>query len=166
MCGRPGTPPSLAGSQVLLLLPLLLLLSPPPAAAAPSGVAVRAPGRGPPRPQYLEAVRPVVRNGDVAPLEAQGQQPLQQGLQQGIQEGIQEVPEMVSAPRKRAAIVLDKLMFALQKALDDNPPPAPGPHPPAYPRSRPFAGTMDLQRRGNGDGRLYWRCYFNAVSCF
>lgn len=96
MCGRPGTPPSLAGSQVLLLLPLLLLLSPPPAAAAPSGVAVRAPGRGPPRPQYLEAVRPVVRNGDVAPLEAQGQQPLQQGLQQGIQEGIQEVPEMVS----------------------------------------------------------------------
>nr|XP_027223712.1 uncharacterized protein LOC113815894 [Penaeus vannamei] len=76
------------------------------------------------------------------------------------------LPPQVSAPRKRAAIVLDKLMFALQKALDDNPPPAPGPHPPAYPRSRPFAGTMDLQRRGNGDGRLYWRCYFNAVSCF
>ncbi|XP_042877288.1 uncharacterized protein LOC122256565 [Penaeus japonicus] len=170
MCGRPGSPPSLAGSQALLLLPLLLLLvllPPPPAAAAPSAVAVRAPARGPPRTQYLEAIRPVMRGSDAAPLEPHGQQGIQQeGIQQGIPEGIQEVPEMVSAPRKRAAIVLDKLMFALQKALDDNPPPAPGPHPPAYPRSRPFAGTMDLQRRGNGDGRLYWRCYFNAVSCF
>lgn len=32
---------------------------------------------------------------------------------------------------------------------------------------------MGLQRRGNGEsglspskGRVYWRCYFNAVTCF
>ena len=28
------------------------------------------------------------------------------------------------------------------------------------------ARQMDLQRRGNGDGKMFWRCYFNAVSCF
>ncbi|KAK1124690.1 hypothetical protein K0M31_006058 [Melipona bicolor] len=26
--------------------------------------------------------------------------------------------------------------------------------------------TMDLQRRGQAKGRVYWRCYFNAVTCF
>uniref|UniRef100_A0A6V7LEG3 Uncharacterized protein n=1 Tax=Bracon brevicornis TaxID=1563983 RepID=A0A6V7LEG3_9HYME len=25
---------------------------------------------------------------------------------------------------------------------------------------------MDLQRRGHANGSVYWRCYFNAVTCF
>ncbi|KAG7161599.1 putative allatostatin CC-like [Homarus americanus] len=44
----------------------------------------------------------------------------------------------VSTPRKRAAIVLDKLMFALQKALDDSPAAPPG-QPAPYSRPRTYA---------------------------
>lgn len=29
-----------------------------------------------------------------------------------------------------------------------------------------FCFQMDLQRRGQQKGRVYWRCYFNAVTCF
>ncbi|CAH0380787.1 unnamed protein product [Bemisia tabaci] len=50
---------------------------------------------------------------------------------------------------KRAAMLLDRIMSALQKAVDDD-------------------NSMSSKRepkfiRGN---KTYWRCYFNAVSCF
>ncbi|XP_071535848.1 uncharacterized protein AstCC [Panulirus ornatus] len=132
---------------LLLLLLLLLLVGSPAAARVPQPA---------PRPQFLEEVRPVLPEQPMVPLGSP-------------QEVVEQIPERVSEPRKRAAIALDKLMFALQKALDD-PPQAPPPGTaPSYPRPRAIAAgpvRMDLQRRGNGDGRLYWRCYFNAVSCF
>nr|QHB80528.1 allatostatin CC [Carabus violaceus] len=81
---------------------------------------------------------------------------------------------------KRAALLLDRLMVALKNAMEDedgqevtadersgraNP----------KPRSLPVSqedNTMGMQRRGHGSiggqhkGRVYWRCYFNAVTCF
>ncbi|PNF39350.1 hypothetical protein B7P43_G01509 [Cryptotermes secundus] len=50
-------------------------------------------------------------------------------------------------------------MVALQKAVEDEKGGrnfAPG----------PVENKMDLQRRGQEKGRVYWRCYFNAVTCF
>ncbi|KAG5866967.1 hypothetical protein JTB14_012390 [Gonioctena quinquepunctata] len=40
-----------------------------------------------------------------------------------------------------------------------------------YPISDEDVRSMDLQRRGHGamgqqKGKNYWRCYFNAVTCF
>ncbi|KAK9883716.1 hypothetical protein WA026_001903 [Henosepilachna vigintioctopunctata] len=81
-------------------------------------------------------------------------------------------------PKKRTAMLVDRLMVALKEAIDeeeaqmansiiDNPS-----------RTKPYAlspedvRTMDLQRRGHGSlsteskVRPYWRCYFNAVTCF
>ncbi|KDR09562.1 uncharacterized protein LOC110838631 isoform X2 [Zootermopsis nevadensis] len=60
---------------------------------------------------------------------------------------------------KRTALLLDKIMVALQKAVEDGK------------GDRNFASNvaenkMDLQRRGQQKGRVYWRCYFNAVTCF
>ncbi|KAG8247240.1 hypothetical protein J6590_065366 [Homalodisca vitripennis] len=53
---------------------------------------------------------------------------------------------------KRAAVLLDRIMVALQKAVDED---TLGPR------------KMDLERRGRKEGgRVYWRCYFNAVTCF
>ncbi|XP_050434588.1 uncharacterized protein LOC126841882 [Adelges cooleyi] len=73
---------------------------------------------------------------------------------------------------KRTALLLDRLMVALQKAVDGN---ASGNMKGYYPErtipiisggaTRPNPG-MELQRRNQQKGRLYWRCYFNAVSCF
>nr|BAO00935.1 allatostatin-cc [Nilaparvata lugens] len=64
---------------------------------------------------------------------------------------------------KRAALLLDRIMVALQKAVDEE---NTIPHPPT-PLRTPVEETMDLQRRGNQkNGRVYWRCYFNAVTCF
>lgn len=61
-------------------------------------------------------------------------------------------------------------MVALQKAVDGN---NSGNMKGYYPeRSIPISGAprpspgMELQRRNQQKGRLYWRCYFNAVSCF
>ncbi|XP_071446490.1 uncharacterized protein AstCC [Hetaerina americana] len=67
---------------------------------------------------------------------------------------------------KRAALLIDKLLVALNRALDD-------------PRGKsningglPGEKTVmdnekkDLQRREPQKGRVYWRCYFNAVTCF
>ncbi|PBC32497.1 hypothetical protein APICC_09259 [Apis cerana cerana] len=79
---------------------------------------------------------------------------------------------------KRAALLFDRLMVALQKVVDNQNKELDG--------SRPFARSphlsiensqiipstddqtmkMDLQRRGQAKGRVYWRCYFNAVTCF
>ncbi|XP_060873019.1 uncharacterized protein LOC132946918 [Metopolophium dirhodum] len=71
---------------------------------------------------------------------------------------------------KRTALLLDRLMVALQKAVDGN---NSGNMKGYYPeRSIPISGAprpspgMELQRRNQQKGRLYWRCYFNAVSCF
>ncbi|XP_050721141.1 uncharacterized protein LOC127001009 isoform X2 [Eriocheir sinensis] len=146
---------SLAVGALLLAVALLAPV------AAPAHVLTQA------RPHYIEEIRPVL------PATSTGQfvrQPLQQPLLQQIQQPMTPItavaaaaPPQISEPRKRAAIVLDKLMFALQKALDE-PSASPQPQPPApfSPRTLPYPGP----RRGNGDGRLYWRCYFNAVSCF
>ncbi|XP_003399426.1 uncharacterized protein LOC126917159 isoform X3 [Bombus affinis] len=79
---------------------------------------------------------------------------------------------------KRAALLFDQLMVALQKVVDNQnrgelggrtlPGPS-GPHLPVG-NSQKIPSTdeqtMDLQRRGQAKGRVYWRCYFNAVTCF
>ncbi|XP_075237484.1 allatostatin double C [Lycorma delicatula] len=63
---------------------------------------------------------------------------------------------------KRAALLLDRIMVALQKAVDDE-----TSMPGSNINSVAHEDTMDLQRRGNQkNGRIYWRCYFNAVTCF
>ncbi|XP_076167443.1 uncharacterized protein LOC143146741 isoform X2 [Ptiloglossa arizonensis] len=79
---------------------------------------------------------------------------------------------------KRAALLLDQLMVALQKVVDNqgrgelagNRPfvRSSGPHLPSDSQIVPTADeeTMELQRRGQTKGRVYWRCYFNAVTCF
>ncbi|KAL2713177.1 uncharacterized protein V1478_017370 [Vespula squamosa] len=72
---------------------------------------------------------------------------------------------------KRAALLFDQLMIALQKVVDSQAR-AEFENNKALARSamqRPNsldAQTMDLQRRGQAKGRVYWRCYFNAVTCF
>ncbi|XP_073971019.1 allatostatin double C isoform X1 [Rhodnius prolixus] len=62
---------------------------------------------------------------------------------------------------KRAALLLDRIMVALQKAVDEE-------NSVKSTKNRiPIEETMDLQRRGQQKGgRIYWRCYFNAVTCF
>lgn len=60
---------------------------------------------------------------------------------------------------KRAALLLDRIMVALQKSLDED----------NISNTRgymPEALAMSPQRRNQQKGRTYWRCYFNAVSCF
>ncbi|KOC62532.1 hypothetical protein WH47_04193 [Habropoda laboriosa] len=80
---------------------------------------------------------------------------------------------------KRAALLFDRLMVALQKVVDNQGrgelsgsrtfTRSSGPHLPAG-NSQIVPSmdeqTMDLQRRGQAKGRVYWRCYFNAVTCF
>uniref|UniRef100_T1IPL2 Uncharacterized protein n=1 Tax=Strigamia maritima TaxID=126957 RepID=T1IPL2_STRMM len=53
-------------------------------------------------------------------------------------------------PVKRSTMLLDRLVTALQKAFKQE--------------TQEVTG-MELQRR-RPNGRVYWRCYFNAVSCF
>ncbi|XP_076242675.1 uncharacterized protein LOC143184372 [Calliopsis andreniformis] len=80
---------------------------------------------------------------------------------------------------KRAALLFDQLMVALQKVVDKQARAelgasrpfmrSSGPHLPASnSQIAPVTDeqTMDLQRRGQSKGRVYWRCYFNAVTCF
>ncbi|XP_014367314.1 uncharacterized protein LOC106717888 [Papilio machaon] len=83
-----------------------------------------------------------------------------------------DVSDQVIVPQKRAALVLDRLLVALQRALHEG-----GAR---YdvdrdgPRTAPLRiSNMDtndlsaLQRRGQGSGRgRVLRCYFNAVTCF
>src|SRR5207237_291658 len=99
--------------------------------------------------------------------------------------------------RKRSTMLLNKLMSALQKAMEKD---VAARHAALALLSRPVSGEiitseedqeddkgdnelplkeslaavampsvaqayqLDLQRRG--EGKQYWRCYFNAVSCF
>ncbi|CAH2048592.1 unnamed protein product, partial [Iphiclides podalirius] len=86
---------------------------------------------------------------------------------------VYDVSDQVIVPQKRAALVLDRLLVALQKALHEG-----GGQ--RYdidrdgPRTAPLrVSSMEtndlsaLQRRGQGPGRgRVLRCYFNAVTCF
>ncbi|XP_063383493.1 uncharacterized protein LOC134669799 [Cydia fagiglandana] len=82
-----------------------------------------------------------------------------------------ENPEEVVIPQKRAALVLDRILIALQKALHESPTEShDGPHAAPLRVSSYLDSDMSaLQRRGqagaSGRGRVL-RCYFNAVTCF
>ncbi|KAF7263204.1 hypothetical protein GWI33_003505 [Rhynchophorus ferrugineus] len=87
-----------------------------------------------------------------------------------------EYPMVV--PKKRTALLVNRLMVALKDALEED----------ERERSKLLEKygavkgrlynsddirTMDLQRRGHqsiasgqNKGHVYWRCYFNAVTCF
>ncbi|XP_029156355.1 uncharacterized protein LOC114929111 isoform X2 [Nylanderia fulva] len=83
---------------------------------------------------------------------------------------------------KRAALLLDQLMVALQKVVDNQGKSTVGESrgmsrgmsrgtkvsAPRFIANTEIADdqTMDLQRRGQAKGQVYWRCYFNAVTCF
>merc|ERR1712062_589874 len=74
-------------------------------------------------------------------------------------------PEATSpgkAKNKRAALLLDKIMFAVQKAIEENG--GRGNISPQHMVS--FTGGSDGERLAVGGNKVYWRCYFNAVSCF
>jgi len=74
--------------------------------------------------------------------------------------GIVDRSENIIVPyNKRSTMILDKLVYAFQKALQNEP--APGRSP-----GNPSMESEFQQERGNPSRRLYWRCYFNAVSCF
>ncbi|XP_043495151.1 uncharacterized protein LOC122519629 [Polistes fuscatus] len=77
---------------------------------------------------------------------------------------------------KRAALLFDQLMIALQKVVDNQGRGNIG-NSKSLSRAVPLQvansqiqssdeQTMDLQRRGQAKSRVYWRCYFNAVTCF
>merc|ERR1711892_819177 len=71
----------------------------------------------------------------------------------------------IKVETKRAAILLDKIMYAVQKALDENKIPGKAGVAATPGDLAAFTGP-GLERRGNTHNRVYWRCYFNAVSCF
>ncbi|XP_038210044.1 uncharacterized protein LOC119830927 [Zerene cesonia] len=82
--------------------------------------------------------------------------------------------EQVIVPHKRAALVLDRLLVALQKALREDgtsqrfDPDRDGPRT-APLRIANYDGNdmTGLQRRGQASGRgRVLRCYFNAITCF
>lgn len=85
-----------------------------------------------------------------------------------------EYPMIV--PKKRAAMLIDRLMVALQKAIDEEEEERAREHQLRTKnmmlKPEEAVRSMDLQRRGHGSipgqqkGRVYWRCYFNAVTCF
>lgn len=78
---------------------------------------------------------------------------------------------------KRAALLFDQLMVALQKVVDNQDKGVIGSRGISKSSAPRFIAkseiprtddqTMDLQRRGQAKGQVaYWRCYFNAVTCF
>ncbi|XP_045448338.1 uncharacterized protein LOC123656723 [Melitaea cinxia] len=77
-------------------------------------------------------------------------------------------------PQKRAALVLDRLLIALQKALHEESlnqrlnTDSDGPRTAPLRLSSYDTNDMTgLQRRGQGSGRgRVLRCYFNAITCF
>ncbi|KAG0410181.1 hypothetical protein HPB47_012696 [Ixodes persulcatus] len=58
---------------------------------------------------------------------------------------------IITASAKRSTMLLSKLMQPLFKAFKND-------------ADGGFSSQMELQRRG--EGKMYWKCYFNAVSCF
>ncbi|XP_045772932.1 uncharacterized protein LOC123872600 isoform X1 [Maniola jurtina] len=86
-----------------------------------------------------------------------------------------EIPEqIIILPQKRAALVLDRLLIALQKALHEESANHGLDAERDGPRTAPLRlaniepnDVMGLQRRGQAAGRgRVLRCYFNAVTCF
>ncbi|XP_044759479.1 uncharacterized protein LOC123317155 [Coccinella septempunctata] len=87
-----------------------------------------------------------------------------------------EYPMIV--PKKRTAMLVDRLMVALKEAIDEEEAQMGNAIIEEQPLTKSFVlspddvRTMDLQRRGHGSlpsepkVRPYWRCYFNAVTCF
>ncbi|XP_066246205.1 uncharacterized protein AstCC [Euwallacea similis] len=88
-----------------------------------------------------------------------------------------EYPTIV--PKKRTALLVNRLMVALKEALEEEEKSTGKKGPGVFGSTGNLYSedvrTMDLQRRGhqtslanNGQNkaRLYWRCYFNAVTCF
>ncbi|XP_018341542.1 PREDICTED: uncharacterized protein LOC108748054 [Trachymyrmex septentrionalis] len=88
---------------------------------------------------------------------------------------------------KRAALLFDQLMVALQKVVDNQGKGSVGSKtsvgskdligstgiskPPAHHFNSKIVPmvddqTMDLQRRALAQSELFWRCYFNALACF
>ncbi|KAJ1527146.1 hypothetical protein ONE63_008679 [Megalurothrips usitatus] len=70
-----------------------------------------------------------------------------------------EYPMIVPRAAKRTAVMVDRLFGMLKNAVNGDVP---------SPGLKAIApdDRMDLQRRGQQKGRVYWRCYFNAVTCF
>nr|XP_050028673.1 uncharacterized protein LOC126524384 [Dermacentor andersoni] len=58
---------------------------------------------------------------------------------------------MAPPPSKRSTMLLNKLMQPLLKAFKSD-------------AEVSYTPPMELRRRG--EGKMFWRCYFNAVSCF
>ncbi|KAJ2949060.1 hypothetical protein O0L34_g6000 [Tuta absoluta] len=90
-------------------------------------------------------------------------------------DGYTGIIEPVKVPQKRAALVLDRLLVALQRALrEGDGGRARGSRAVIGPRTAPLriAGMDDadlnmLQRRGPQPPRVrVIHCYFNAVTCF
>ncbi|CAH2096260.1 unnamed protein product [Euphydryas editha] len=85
-----------------------------------------------------------------------------------------DLTEKIYIPQKRAALVLDRLLIALQKALHEESLNQRLDSISEGPRTAPlrFASydindMTGLQRRGQGSGRgRVLRCYFNAITCF
>lgn len=78
----------------------------------------------------------------------------EKGLQPlvGFGSRISQLQEDFRAPgSKRSTMLLNKLMQPLFRALKND-------------AEGGMSSQMELQRRG--EGKMYWRCYFNAVSCF
>lgn len=70
-------------------------------------------------------------------------------------------------PAKRSTMLLNKLMHALHKAIDNENQEVVAER--DVPDVMPLVADnfpMDLHRRGEDRMTRYWRCYFNAVSCF
>ncbi|KAL7636855.1 UNVERIFIED_CONTAM: hypothetical protein RMT77_012613 [Armadillidium vulgare] len=107
-----------------------------------------------PQNQYWEVIRPVGTPGN------EGYQIIQETTVPAAIATlpVQPYPTIIEGPRKRSAIVIDKLMYALQRAIDGKEK--------QQAKMQDFSSIPEFQRRGTGDTRLYWRCYFNAVSCF
>ncbi|KAK7600958.1 hypothetical protein V9T40_008399 [Parthenolecanium corni] len=82
--------------------------------------------------------------------------------------GLEEL--LMAVPDKRAALLLDRIMVALQKAVDDGKDVKMKSFYPEFGIINNCIYVFDfqssLQRRGQEKGKVYWRCYFNAVTCF
>ncbi|XP_049809785.1 uncharacterized protein LOC126252872 [Schistocerca nitens] len=133
-----------AQSESAAPLPLLLLLTLP----ALLSVAGAAPAPAPPAVDAISiesrAIRPPIP-----------QPPDYQDYQSAVR--YDEYPVVVP---KRTALLLDRLMVDLKHLMDKDRGEAQNPI-----DSGSSIGRMALQRRGQKTGQ-YWRCYFNAVTCF
>ncbi|XP_059084438.1 uncharacterized protein LOC131881565 isoform X2 [Tigriopus californicus] len=84
--------------------------------------------------------------------------------------------------KRDPTVLLDRIMFALQKVMSEKEkevqatqaklglrtplPEGASAHPSNKQDLFKEESSSGLERRGNSHGKVYWRCYFNAVSCF